>query len=454
MDKNALIVDDSRLACKIMANMLESLNIRTLAVYSAEDALEHLKNNLPDIIFLDHTMPGMDGLEMIKLIKSNPKTATVPVLMYTAKQGDVYVSQARALGAVDVLPKGMEKNYLIKALRKLGFIDERKSKEPENNKPENEAVPEEVIEIQEKPDKKENQPPIDGKSDWKSFWEKDAEPFLYGQRKLHSDDIKYSNRQQTITLKREIHQTLEQFEHALIGRLESHEDLKNSQDEISKYKFNRFVSIFAVIVIVLQAGIFWQLYKENQLNEQLFVFYGEHQKKLNRLEQQLTDIKQPTTIIEQPPEVETGNTQTETETVQSISLVDNFGGVIASNLYLNDSDKEEYIGTTNTGYLFVVNTAGQVGWPLENRYFLTTDCSGDVFVSSENARIYRNTSGNIWYVDKLALPTEVAVGSKLNELDECLPADDEVLNLKPLERDYQFETGIDESLTLSLIIVN
>jgi len=75
-------------------------------------------------------------------------------------------------------------------------------------------------------------------------------------------------------------------------------------------------------------------------------------------------------------------------------------------------------------------------------------------VNSENARIYRGDSGDIWYVDKLALQTEVAIGSKLNALDECLPGDDEVLSLRPLERDYQFETGIDESQTLSLIIVN
>ncbi len=48
--------------------MLESMDIDSVAVFSAEDALEYLKSNLPDIIFLDHTMPGMDGLEMIKLI--------------------------------------------------------------------------------------------------------------------------------------------------------------------------------------------------------------------------------------------------------------------------------------------------------------------------------------------------------------------------------------------------
>ena len=120
MNKMALIVDDSRLACKVMENMLDTMGINSSAVYCAEEALEFLQINQPDIIFLDHSMPGMDGLETIKLIKSNPLTAAVPVMMYTAKQGEVYVGQARALGAVGVLPKGMEKDYLYNALCKLG----------------------------------------------------------------------------------------------------------------------------------------------------------------------------------------------------------------------------------------------------------------------------------------------------------------------------------------------
>ncbi len=125
MSKTALIVDDSRLACKVLSNMLDSLRIKSIAVYSAEEALEHLRYNQPDIIFLDHSMPGMDGLETIKIIKDSPLTATVPVLMYTAKEGDVYVGQARALGAVDVLPKGLEKDHLVNSLEKLGFIDKQ-----------------------------------------------------------------------------------------------------------------------------------------------------------------------------------------------------------------------------------------------------------------------------------------------------------------------------------------
>lgn len=50
-------------------------------------------------------MPGIDGFRALQIIKSNPDTAMIPVIMYTSKSGDVYTGQARALGALDVVSK-------------------------------------------------------------------------------------------------------------------------------------------------------------------------------------------------------------------------------------------------------------------------------------------------------------------------------------------------------------
>jgi CheY-like chemotaxis protein len=78
-----------------------------------------LKLHRPDVIFMDHMMPGIDGFQALEAIKANPATATIPVMMYTSQEGELYVGQARALGAFGVLPKSLkpiELNEVLKAL--------------------------------------------------------------------------------------------------------------------------------------------------------------------------------------------------------------------------------------------------------------------------------------------------------------------------------------------------
>lgn len=124
--KRALVVDDSRSARVAMKVMLEEHGLVVEFAESGEEGLEFLKKNLVDVIFMDHTMPGMDGLEAVAQIKANPRTATIPVMMYTTKEGEVYVSQARALGAVGVLPKEVHPGVLFNMLLELGLVADRR----------------------------------------------------------------------------------------------------------------------------------------------------------------------------------------------------------------------------------------------------------------------------------------------------------------------------------------
>jgi CheY-like chemotaxis protein len=114
----ALIVDDSHLARTVLRRSLFENGIAVEETPSAEAAIAYLRLKRPDIIFLDHQMPGMDGFEALRAIKANPHTATIPVMMYTAQEGQVYLSQARALGAVDVLPKTLKPVDLTRILCK------------------------------------------------------------------------------------------------------------------------------------------------------------------------------------------------------------------------------------------------------------------------------------------------------------------------------------------------
>ncbi len=106
--------------------MLEKYDLEVDTAESAEQAIEYLKHARPDAIFMDHLMPGMDGLQAVHAIKSNPQTATIPIMMYTSQEGELYVGQARALGAMGVLPKQVRPVDVSKVLYELHLLPERR----------------------------------------------------------------------------------------------------------------------------------------------------------------------------------------------------------------------------------------------------------------------------------------------------------------------------------------
>ncbi len=106
--------------------MLEKYDIDVDMAESAEQAIEYLKGNRPDAIFMDHLMPGMDGLQAVKAIKGNPQTAMIPIMMYTSQEGELYVGQARALGAMGVLPKQVRPVDVSKVLYELHLLPDRR----------------------------------------------------------------------------------------------------------------------------------------------------------------------------------------------------------------------------------------------------------------------------------------------------------------------------------------
>ncbi len=122
LNRTALIVDDSRTASQILRLMLEREEFQVDVLGNAEAAIGYLRDHRPGIIFMDHLMPGMDGFQAVKEIKSTTATSTIPIVMYTARSGELYVGQAHALGAVDILTKPPTRETLRAVFRR---IDER-----------------------------------------------------------------------------------------------------------------------------------------------------------------------------------------------------------------------------------------------------------------------------------------------------------------------------------------
>ena len=117
--KHALVVDDSKSARYLLGKMLGKFSMTFDTADSAEEALAYLDVNNADIIFMDHTMPGMNGLQAISVIKDNPDISNIPIVMYTSRKGESYAKQAMAYGVSDVLLKPTNVKALGNVIKKL-----------------------------------------------------------------------------------------------------------------------------------------------------------------------------------------------------------------------------------------------------------------------------------------------------------------------------------------------
>ncbi len=87
MNKKILIVEDDEALLKILQLLLENSYDLTLAM-NGKQGLELATSQRPDLILMDIMMPEIDGLEVLRRLKDDPKMATIPVILLTARVGD------------------------------------------------------------------------------------------------------------------------------------------------------------------------------------------------------------------------------------------------------------------------------------------------------------------------------------------------------------------------------
>lgn len=122
-------MDDKKLARILLVE--DEQDIRTIATMaltqvggfqvescaSGEDALEKLSDYKPDLILLDFMMPGMDGAETLKAIRSHSEHFAIPVIFMTARAQSQEIAYYKRLGAIDVLVKPFDPMTLSDAIR-------------------------------------------------------------------------------------------------------------------------------------------------------------------------------------------------------------------------------------------------------------------------------------------------------------------------------------------------
>ena len=106
--RSVLVVDDDPKAVNLLATYLKSTGYRILTACTWQDGIDLARSKLPDLIVLDLMMPEVNGFEVVEVLKRDPTTAAIPIVVVTAKQ--VTVADRARLGA-DVL-KVIEKSDL------------------------------------------------------------------------------------------------------------------------------------------------------------------------------------------------------------------------------------------------------------------------------------------------------------------------------------------------------
>ena len=100
-----LVVDDDEFTCEAIRRLLGRMGYATACANSGSDALDLIEQVKPDVIVLDWMMPQMDGLAVLRKLRSNPQTKDVPVLVYSAADDATMQKQAAKLGAQECVLK-------------------------------------------------------------------------------------------------------------------------------------------------------------------------------------------------------------------------------------------------------------------------------------------------------------------------------------------------------------
>ena len=114
-----LVVEDEEDILEVITYNLTNEGYRVAGVTSGEDGLKAAKNAPPNLIVLDLMLPGIDGLEVCKILKHDDRTAHTPIVMLTAKGEETDIVTGLELGADDYITKPFSPRVLIARVRAL-----------------------------------------------------------------------------------------------------------------------------------------------------------------------------------------------------------------------------------------------------------------------------------------------------------------------------------------------
>jgi DNA-binding response OmpR family regulator len=109
----ALIAEDDRDIRELVAAKLRSSGYTVIAVADGTEALVQLREQRPDVALLDVMMPGISGLDIITELRADPMTASIPVILLSARSQEFDVENGIAIGAADYVVKPFSPRELV-----------------------------------------------------------------------------------------------------------------------------------------------------------------------------------------------------------------------------------------------------------------------------------------------------------------------------------------------------
>jgi CheY-like chemotaxis protein/Tfp pilus assembly protein PilZ len=121
-----LLVDDTELFLDLEKSYLDRSTFTVSTARSGPEALVAIRSNRPTLVILDLLMPGMDGDEVCRKVKSDPLTNTIPIIMVSSDQNPELKERCHAAGCDAYVPKPMKRDELLDAIEKTIVIAKRR----------------------------------------------------------------------------------------------------------------------------------------------------------------------------------------------------------------------------------------------------------------------------------------------------------------------------------------
>ncbi|WP_426700653.1 response regulator [Rhodanobacter sp. Col0626] len=116
---NIFIIDDSPTDVRVFTTLLERAGHRVVAISTAEEGIERVRADLPDLVIMDVIMPGMNGFQATRTLTRDPATAVVPIVMITTKSMETDRVWGLRQGARAFITKPVNEKELLTCINDL-----------------------------------------------------------------------------------------------------------------------------------------------------------------------------------------------------------------------------------------------------------------------------------------------------------------------------------------------